>query len=143
MLRRIAGAVIGLLAAVVAITLAQAAMVLVVTPPTPEMMRNPEALKAFVAGVPASAYLILALGYAIGSFVGGFVAGKISGGSAAGFLPAMFVGVLLTVAGVVNFFATLPGSPLWAIVLCLVTYLPFAALGNKMAGGGSATVMTA
>jgi hypothetical protein len=29
----------------------------------------------------------------------------------------------------------MPGSPVWAIILCLVTYLPFAALGNKLAGG--------
>jgi len=141
MLRKIAGAVLGLIAAFVAITLAQSAMVLVVKPPTMEMMlHDPEAMRAYIASMPASAYLILALGYAIGAFVGGFVAGKLSGGSAAGFLPAMFVGVILTCAGVINFFVTMPGSPLWAIVLCLVTYLPFAALGNKVAGGGPTPV---
>jgi hypothetical protein len=97
-------------------------------------MQDPAAMRAFVQSMPASAYIILAIGYAIGAFVGGLVAGKISGNSTAGFLPAMFVGVILTLMGVVNFFVTLPGSPLWAIVLCLITYLPFAALGNKMAG---------
>jgi hypothetical protein len=138
MIRRIAGAVLGLVAALITITLAQAAMVLVVTPPTPEMMKDPATMRAFVANMPAVAYVILAIGYAIGSFVGGFVAGKISGGSKVGFLSAMFVGIVLTVFGVINFFVTLPGSPLWAIVLCLVTYLPFAALGNKTAGDKSA-----
>jgi hypothetical protein len=79
--------------------------------------------------------LILAVGYALGSFVGGFVASKISGGSAAGFLPAMVIGVLLTVMGIINFFVTMPGSPVWAIVLCMLTFIPFAFIGNKVAGG--------
>jgi len=138
MLRKIAGAVLGLVAALITITLAQGAMVLVVAPPTPEMLKDPETMRTFVANMPATAYIILAIGYAIGSMVGGFVAGKISGGSDFGFLAAMFVGLVLTFFGVINFFVTLPGSPLWAIVLCLVTYLPFAALGNKMAGAKSA-----
>ena len=137
MLRRIVGAIVGLVAAFITITLSQAAMVLVSKPPSPEMMQNPAAMREFVAGLPAIAYLLLALGYAIGSFVGGFVAGKISGGSGAGFMPAMIVGGLLTLAGVINFFVTMPGSPLWAIVLCLVTFLPFSALGNKLAGGSA------
>ena len=137
MLRRIAGAVVGLIAAFITISLSQLAMALVVTPPSLEVMQDPTAMRAFVQTMPASAYIILAIGYAIGSFVGGFVAGKIAGDSAAGFLPAMFVGVVLTLMGILNFFVTMPGSPMWAIVLCLITYIPFAALGNKMDGGTS------
>ena len=141
--RRIAGTLVGLVAAFITISLSQLAMGFVMKPPTFEMMKDPAAMQAFVQSMPASAYLILALGYALGSFVGGFVAGKISGGSAAGFLPAMVIGFFLTVMGVINFFWTMPGSPLWAIVLCLVTYLPFSALGNKMAGEGSLAATTA
>ncbi len=136
MVRRIAGAFVGVIAAFITISLSQLAMALVVKPPTLEMMQNPAAMRTFVEGMPASAYIILALGYALGSFVGGFVAGKISGGSATGFLPAMAVGVVLTLMGAINFFVTMPGSPLWAIILSLVMYLPFCALGNKVAGGG-------
>src|SRR6185503_18566227 len=110
-------------------------MAIVIKPPTFEMMSDPAAMRAFVESMPASAYVILALGYALGSLVGGFVAGKVSRGSGPGFLPAMAVGGFLTLMGVINFFVSMPGSPLWAIVLCLVTYLPFAALGNKLAGG--------
>ena len=137
MLRKILAVIAGFIAAGITISISQLAMSAVMKPPTWEMMQNPEAMRAFVATMPASAYLILAIGYAVGSLVGGFVAGKIAGGSAAGFLPAMIVGALLTLMGVINFFVTMPGSPLWAIVLCLVTYLPFAALGNKLAGGGT------
>jgi hypothetical protein len=139
MLRRIAGAVVGLLAAFITISLSQLAMALIITPPTIEMMQDRAAMRAFVQSMPTSAYIILAFGYAIGSLVGGFVVGKISGGSGPGFLPAMAVGVFLTLAGVINFFGTMPGSPLWAIVLCLVTYIPFSALGNKLAGGSTLT----
>ena len=135
MLRRILGAVLGLVAAFITISLSQLAMALVIKPPTFEMMSDPAAMRAFVESMPASAYVILALGYALGSLVGGFVVGKVSRGSGPGFLPAMAVGVFLTLMGVINFFVSMPGSPLWAIVLCLVTYLPFAALGNKLAGG--------
>jgi hypothetical protein len=141
--RRIAGAVVGLVAAFIAISLSQLAMALVMTPPSFEVMQDPAAMRAYVQTMPASACIILAIGYAIGSFVGGFVAGKISGSSSAGFLPAMFVGVVLTLMGVLNFFVTMPGSPMWAIVLCLVTYIPFAALGNKMVGGSTTNVATA
>jgi len=135
MLRRILGAVLGLVAAFITISLSQLAMAIVIKPPTFEIMSDPAAMRAFVESMPASAYVILALGYALGSLVGGFVAGKVSRGSGPGFLPAMAVGVFLTLMGVINFFVSMPGSPLWAIVLCLVTYLPFAALGNKLAGG--------
>src|SRR5688572_18685334 len=92
-MRRIAGAIVGLIAAFITISLSQLAMALVMKPPTFEMMQDPAAMRAFVQTMPTSAYLILAAGYALGSFVGGFVAGKISGGSTPGFLPAMAVGV--------------------------------------------------
>ena len=135
MVRKIGGTIVGMIAAFITISLSQLAMSFVITPPTFEMMQDPERMRAFVMSMPASAYLILAAGYALGSFVGGFVASKISGGSAAGFVPAMVVGVLLTVMGVINFFVTMPGSPVWAIALCLLTYIPFAFIGNKVAGG--------
>jgi hypothetical protein len=135
MLRKIGGTVVGIIGAFITISLSQLAMSFVMTPPTFEMMQDPERMRAFVAGMPPSAYFILAAGYALGSFVGGFVASKISGGSAAGFLPAMIIGVLLTLMGIINFFVTMPGSPVWAILLCLLTFIPFAFIGNKVAGG--------
>lgn len=138
--RKIAGTILGLVAAFITIMIAQATTLVVVTPPTPEMMQNPEAMRAWIANIPATAYITLAIGYAIGSFVGGFVAAKISGGSAIGFIPSMVVGVFLLLAGIVNFFVTMPGSPMWAIILCLLIYIPFAFLGNRTAGSGTAIV---
>lgn len=133
--RKIAGTIAGLIAAFITISLSQLAMALVMKPPTLEMMQDPARMRAFVESMPAIAYLILAAGYALGSLVGGFVAGKIAGGATNGFLPALIIGVLLTLMGIVNFFFSMPGSPIWAIVLCLAMYIPFALLGNKLAGG--------
>lgn len=132
MLRKILGAIGGLVAAFVVIFVAQLALMLAVTPPTPELMQNPQALREWVSNMPVSANLLLALGYLIGSFAGGVVATKIAVGEN-GFLPSVIVGVLLTVAGLVNFFVTMPGSPVWAIVLCLVIYIPFALIGHRSA----------
>ena len=141
--RKIAGTILGLIAAFITISLSQLAMSLVMAPPTMEMMQSPEAMRAFVASMPPTAYLILAAGYAFGSLVGGFVAAKIAGGSSAGFIPALVIGVLLTLMGVVNFFVAMPGSPAWAIALCLVTYIPFALIGNKLAGRGAVAAAAA
>ncbi|HEX6124075.1 MAG TPA: hypothetical protein VFZ23_01760 [Pyrinomonadaceae bacterium] len=132
--RKIAGTILGLIAAFVTISVSQLAMALVMKPPTFEMMQDPVAMRAFVEAMPPWAYLILALGYAIGSLVGGFVAGKTAGGSNNGFLPALIIGIFLTLMGVINFFVSMPGSPIWAIALCLVTYIPFSLLGNKLSG---------
>lgn len=142
MMRKIAGTLLGLFAAFITLFLAQMAMSLVATPPTPEMISDREAMRNFVANLPAIAYLVLAVGYAIGSFVGGFVATKVAG-AADGFLPSLVIGVLLMVMGVINFFFTVPGSPVWAIILCLLMYIPFALIGNRVAGGSSATAMAA
>ena len=141
--RKVLATIAGLVAAFIAISICQLAMGLVMKPPTMEMMQNPEAMRAFVASMPAVAYLILAAGYAIGSLVGGLVAGKIAGGSASGFIPALVIGMFLTLMGVVNFFGTAPGSPLWAIALCLLMYIPFALIGNKLAGGKTESVPAA
>jgi hypothetical protein len=68
----------------------------------------------------------------IGLFAGGFIATKIAVGEN-GFLPSVLVGVLLTIAGLVNFFVTMPGSPMWVIVLCLAIYIPFSLIGHRAA----------
>src|SRR5688500_20372286 len=113
--RRIAGTVVGFVAAFITISLSQLAMAFVMKPPSFEMMKDPAAMRAFVQSMPTSAYLILAVGYALGSFVGGFVAGKLSGGSSAGFLPALVFGAFLTVIVVINFIMLLRGIALIAI----------------------------
>ncbi len=132
MLRKVLGTIGGIVAAFIVIFVAQFALLFVITPPSPELMQNPEALREWVANMPVSANLLLALGYLLGSFAGGFIATKIAVGEN-GFVPSMIVGILLTLAGIMNFFVTMPGSPIWAIALCLVIYIPFSLIGHRAA----------
>jgi hypothetical protein len=132
MLRRILGVAIGMVAAFLVIIIAQIIMTQVIAPPSPETMRDPALLRKWVEAMPASANILLILGYVAGSFVGGFVASKAAGKNN-GFLPALLVGIALLGAGAVNFFITMPGSPVWAIALSLICYVPLAMLGHKTA----------
>lgn len=132
MLRRILGVAAGMVAAFVVIIIAQIVMTQVIPPPSPETMKDPALLRKWVEAMPASANILLILGYVAGSFVGGFVASKAAGKNN-GFLPALLVGIALLGAGFVNFFFTMPGSPVWAIAISLIAYIPFALLGHKAA----------
>lgn len=133
MLRRVLGVAAGMVAAIIVIIIAQMIMSSFVGPLSPEMMQDKAKLREWVAAMPASANIILVLGYIAGSFVGGFTAAKIAN-KGDGFLPALMVGIALLGAGVVNFFVTMPGSPIWTIAASLISYIPFALLGRKAAG---------
>jgi len=132
MLRRVLGVAAGMAAAIIVIIIAQMMMSRFVDPLSPEMMQDKAKLREWVAAMPASANIILVLGYIAGSFVGGFTAAKVANKGDA-FLPALMVGIALLGAGVVNFFVTMPGSPIWTIALSLLCYIPFALLGRKIA----------
>ena len=132
MLRRILGVAIGMVAAIIVIIIAQMMMSRFVGPLSPEIMQDKARLREWVEAMPVLANILLILGYIAGSFVGGFTASKVAGKNN-GFLPALLVGFALLGAGAVNFFITMPGSPVWAIALSLICYVPFAILGHKAA----------
>jgi hypothetical protein len=121
-----------MVAAIIVIIIAQMMMSRFVTPLTPEIMQDKTRLREWVAAMPASANILLILGYIAGSFIGGFTAAKVAN-KGDGFLPALLVGIALLGSGVVNFFITMPGSPMWAIAISLLCYIPFALLGRKVA----------
>ncbi len=131
MIRKILSILGGVAAAMIAITLLQMLTLLVHPLPSPEMVNDPDAIRRWVVEMPVSANLLLAFAYAVGSFAGGFVAGRIAGADPFGMTAAVIIGVLLTLSGAVNFFVTMPGSPIWMIVLCLVIYIPFSVLGYR------------
>lgn len=133
MLRRVLGVAAGMVAAIIVIIIAQMMMSQFVDPLSPEIMQDKAKLREWVAAMPASANILLILGYIAGSFVGGFTAAKVAN-KGDGTLPALMVGIALLGAGVVNFFVTMPGSPVWTIAASLICYIPFALLGRKAAG---------
>jgi len=54
-MRKVLGVIAGLVVATIVIFIAQMGMMLIVAMPSPEMMQNPAALRAWVSGMPLSA----------------------------------------------------------------------------------------
>ncbi len=133
MLRKIFAFLAGLTTAIVSITLLQMLMFLLYPMPTAEAMNDPAELRKWVSELPSSANLLIAATYTLGSMLGGVAATKIMMGTAAGLHPTLMLGLTLTASAIVNFFVTMPGSPMWAAVLCIILQLPAALLGYRLA----------
>ena len=94
-----------------------------------EMATDREAIRAAIASAPIGALLVVILGWALGSLAGGFVAGWI--GRSAPIAHALVLGVLLTLAGIVNNLMLPP--PAWFWIATLVVFLPAAYAGARLA----------
>lgn len=129
MLRKVLGAVAGILAGGIVTFLLQMLGHRLFPLPAGVDPSNPESLKAALAAgqVSASAMVAVLVSYVGGAFSGGFTAAKI--GRALG--PALTVGAVQTVFGIINLFL-LP-HPWWMWVGSLLSFLPFAFLGGKVA----------
>jgi hypothetical protein len=97
-------------------------------PPAGLNVREPAALKAFIATLPIGAFLMVLLAYALGSLVGGMVATLIAGRGTS--RPALFVGGLLMLFGVMDL-VVIP-HPLWFVIVSLLIYVPCAWLGSRL-----------
>lgn len=91
-------------------------------------MANPEAVNTYIKSLPATAFIILLLGYFSGSFVCGFVIRRIT--KDADNTPAILAGVGLTTVGIVNFFSF--DHPWWVIVIGILTFIPATLLGFSL-----------
>jgi hypothetical protein len=69
---------------------------------------------------------MILLAYAAGSFAGGLVASLIAGIQQP--KAAVIVGSILLVAGIMNI-VSIPGHPLWFIIVGCLLYIPFSYLG--------------
>ena len=101
--------------------------------PTPEGL-NPmdpadkEAFQAFLDAAPLGMFLIVLLGHIVAAFFGGFIAAFINKSQTR--RAALIVGMLLTMAGIVNLSAF--AHPIWFGALDLPSYIIFAWLGSKL-----------
>lgn len=127
MFKRIAGVLMGVLAAFLLINASQWVSFRLYPPPPVAGQEDPHALAAWIAGLPAGAFLIVLAGYAAGSFAGGAVATRLSGRPDV--TPAIVVGAILTAAGLGNLMA-LP-HPAWFAAASSLSYVPFAWLGYR------------
>ncbi|MGZ4033770.1 MAG: hypothetical protein ACXVPU_10250 [Bacteroidia bacterium] len=94
--------------------------------PLPADISTPEALKKFIAAVPASFHLYILANYAVGCLIGGTIAAWIAEDkkmTKAITLGGLFMGIgLFTLVSV--------GHPAWVIIVSLFAFLPFAYFGG-------------
>ena len=101
--------------------------------PTPEGL-NPmdpadkEKFQAFLDTAPLGMFGIVLLGHIVASFFGGFIASLINKRRSR--RAALVVGMLLTMAGIVNLSAFV--YPTWFGIMDLPCYIIFAWLGSKL-----------
>jgi MFS family permease len=124
--KRILAVIAGLISAFVLIALIQYVSFLVYPPPEGFDYKNEEAMRQLIQSMPVGAFGMLILAYAVGSFVGGLVAGKVSGRTQ----PAIILGVVLTISGIVNLVKI--EHPMWFSIVTTIIYVPMAYLGAKM-----------
>jgi len=98
--------------------------------PIPEGLdvRDPEALKAYVAEAPVGVLLFVLAAYALGSFAGGAFAGWYARRAPA--THGLIVGAVLLAGGVANLLM-IP-HPAWFAVACVAVFVPAAYLGARL-----------
>jgi hypothetical protein len=131
--RIILAVVVALIVAMAVIMIIQMGNVMVVRPPADEVVRDPGQLRQFLANMPVTAYVVILISYILGAFAGGFIVTKMSRRESPGTSLPILIGVVLTIAGLLNFFVVLPGQPIWFIALSLLSYIPMSLLGHRFA----------
>jgi hypothetical protein len=96
-----------------------------------EGVTDREVIRELLAKAPVGALLVVLFGWFLGSVAGGFVAAWI--GRSAPLAHALVLGILLTLAGIVNNLMIPP--PLWFWLPTLLVFFPGVVLGARMAPG--------
>jgi hypothetical protein len=100
-------------------------------PPKNFEYRNSAEIADFMRSLPVGAYVTATIGVLIASLAAGWMTTKISKQRTSVALPAI-VGVLLTIASIVNFNA-FGAQPVWFLIACLLITIPFALIGHRLA----------
>jgi MFS family permease len=117
--------VAGSIAAMVLIKVGEMGLYNVYPLPNGINVHDKESLMQAIRQMPTSAFLMLIAVYVVASFIGGLVATLVGNRVAA--RPAIAVGVVLTIAGMVN--AVMVPNPIWFTIANLLIYLPSAYMG--------------
>ncbi len=94
-------------------------------------VNNPEHLAEVMTGLPVAALLMVELSYIVGSLGAGMLLAKLMGDKC--LVHVVIVGVLLTLAGLVNLMSV--PHPLWLAIVTTVTYLPMTYAGSRLSRG--------
>lgn len=126
--KRIFAAVVGLIAGFAVTGMIEATSGILYPLPPGFDMKDMEAFRAHVEGLPMGAFLLVLLAHALGSFIAGFACARVAGAPWPG--GSVMMGGLLLAAGVVNLMA-IP-HPAWFAVADVLVYLPMAILGGRV-----------
>ncbi|MGB7201803.1 MAG: hypothetical protein WBD16_05995 [Pyrinomonadaceae bacterium] len=130
--RKILAVIVAMIVAVGIISIVQMGNSMVVMPPSQDVMNDAAKLRDYMTTLPITAYVVVIIGYVIASFAAGFIVTKMARQVSTGTTLPIVVGVLLTLAMVLNL-VMLPGQPLWFAVLCLLSFIPLSLLGHRFA----------
>lgn len=128
MLRNVLGVIVGLSAGVVVNWLLIKVNTGIYPPPEGTDMMDPEQANAYIATLPATAFILVILAHLGQAFVGGWVAAKV--GKSRPVLLAMIIGVLTLIGGIMNAIM-LTEAPKWMMIE-LPFYLIVAWYAGKM-----------
>ncbi len=129
MARKILALLAGFVTFFVLVTIIQVIGAAIYGIPSPEVMSDREKMSAFVAGMPTTAFVLLAFGYVLGSFGSGFVMRKIAQWNSV-VLP-LCIGLLGTAAWGYN--SCMYVHPTWMVILGFFCFVPFNLLGYRTA----------
>lgn len=90
-------------------------------------MENPESVRQMIQNLPAGAFIIIIIGWALGAFAGGAVSTLIINNCRP--LAALTIGALLVLGGIINLMMF--PHPIWMWIFGLAVNIPFAYLGFK------------
>ena len=130
--RKILAVIVAMVVAVAIFMIVEMINTMVVAPPSDAVMKDPAALREFMANGPVKAYVIVLIGYLIGSFAGGFIVTKMSRRESPGLTLPIIVGALLSLGMLANILF-LPGQPIWFVVASLIVFIPMSLFGHRFA----------
>ncbi len=128
MLRSVLVVFAGLVAGMFMVTAIESLIPMVYPLPAAIDPKDPEALRAAMAGMPAGVFLMLMAAWAFGSLTGGLLTARLA--THAPLRHALAVGVIQTAGAVANF-VMLP-HPTWVIAAGLAVFVPMALLGGAL-----------
>ncbi len=118
-MKRIIAVLAGCIVSVLVIFLSEGLSHTLNPPPEDIDLNDPEQLKTLMAEAPFLALLMVQIGAFLGAFAGGMVASAVYGQKDK--LPALGVGVVLTLLGLINLI--LIPHPVWFTITALVVYV--------------------
>jgi hypothetical protein len=129
MVRSILSIVAGIVLAVVVIFAFQIVVMAVYPLPAGTDRTDSESMKKAIAAMPAGAFAILLVGYAVGTCAGAWLAATIA--RRAPVVHGLIVGAFFLFGNIANV-AMLP-HPLWYVVVSMLLFLPVAWVGARWA----------